>query len=48
LGKDHPDLATPLIALGRMYHFQYKFNDAENLCRKALEIQERALGKLYY
>lgn len=45
LGKDHPDLAKSMIALGRMYNSQHKFKEAETLYKNALSIQEQALGR---
>ncbi len=44
LGADHPDTASSLIDLARLYKDQGKYEEAEPLFQRALEIRERVLG----
>ena len=44
LGKDHPEVATVLGALGRLRHAVGRHDQAEQLWRQALAIRERAFA----
>ena len=44
LGPEHPDTATSLNNLARLYVGQGRYPEAEPLCRRALAIREKALG----
>ncbi|CAN5726103.1 hypothetical protein BH10CYA1_BH10CYA1_50190 [soil metagenome] len=44
LGPLHPDLATVLVALGRLWLRFDKPDDAETLWKRAVDIRERVLG----
>jgi hypothetical protein len=44
-GDDHPDVAHTLTNLSLVYSLQRKFGEAEVVLRRALEIQEKALGE---
>jgi tetratricopeptide (TPR) repeat protein len=44
LGPDHPDTATSLNNLAKLYGNQGKYEQAEPLYQRALSIDERALG----
>ena len=44
LGLDHPDTATTLHNLARLYRYQGQYSQAEPLYLRALAIRERALG----
>ncbi len=43
-GREHPDLATDLNSLALLYHAQGHYAEAEPLYKRALAIQEKALG----
>ena len=43
-GSDHPTVAANLNNLGAVYFFEGRYGEAEPLFRRALDIQERALG----
>lgn len=45
-GKDHPDVATALMALGRLHLSQSEYKKVEPLARRALTIREVAFGEL--
>ncbi len=45
LGRNHPDVATSLHELGRLYSTQGLYSRAEPLYQRALAIREAALGK---
>jgi tetratricopeptide (TPR) repeat protein len=42
---NHPDLAETLLVLAKVLNAQQKIEDAEMMCRRSLEIKEKALGK---
>jgi tetratricopeptide (TPR) repeat protein len=44
LGPDHPDVATSLNNLAKLYNAQGRYADAEALYRRALAMREKALG----
>ena len=44
LGADHPDTATSLNSLARLYRSQGKYREAEPLLKRALAIREQQLG----
>ena len=41
---EHPDTATTLHELARLYLFQGKYEEAEPLLQRALRINEQVLG----
>ncbi len=43
-GPDHPDVATDLNNLAKVYRFQGRYAEAEPLLKRALAIFEKALG----
>src|SRR3972149_4631639 len=44
-GKDHPNTATSLNNLAKLYYAQGKYDEAEPRYKQALLIREKALGK---
>ena len=44
LGPDHPNVAIDLNNLGVLYDAQGKYSEAEPLFKRALAIDEKALG----
>ena len=44
LGADHPDTASSLNSLARLYRSQGKYREAEPLLKRALAIREQQLG----
>jgi tetratricopeptide (TPR) repeat protein len=45
LGENHPDVATSLNNLAKLYESQGKYEEAEPLYLQALAIAEQALGE---
>ena len=44
VGPDHPDVATSLNNLGKLYGVQGQYAQAETLYKRALTIREKALS----
>ena len=44
LGPNHPDVATDLNNLAKLYSNQGKYDEAERLYKQALAIDQKALG----
>ena len=45
LGENHPDVATSLNNLAKLYHDQGRYTEAEPLYQRSLQIREAQLGK---
>src|SRR5262249_68190 len=45
LGRDHPDVATPLYYLALLYHHLGRYSEAEPLYQRSLAIFEKVLGR---
>lgn len=43
-GNDHPEVAKTLQQMAKIYHSQAKFDQAEPLYKRALEIREKCFG----
>lgn len=44
LGVEHSEVATSLLNLGQLLRQQEKFAEAENACRRCLELREKMVG----